>query len=207
MSYILIRDEQGDAQKIDVDSATDGADTVYRQAVSLYGKSTNAGDTPVAVNSSGYVKVYLMGGSSQIAAGSASIGKLGANSGVNIGTVSVDGTVVTSNAGTTRTVNCQKIDSAVNGTTTLVTGPGASSKLYIVGWYVRAEGGVDITFKGDGGTGDLTGPIDVVDATTINCFFGDYAIPLENNEAFQITCTSHATAAVQLSGFVLYYVV
>lgn len=203
MSYVPIRDNVGDAQKIDVDSATEGADTVLRQAVSLYAKDATAADTAVAVDSSGNVKVYVSSGAVQLSAGIASVGKLGANSGVNIGTVAITGVLTTQTSGTSKVVACQKIDSAISGTLTVLASPGASSKLYVLGWFLKAEGAVDVKWKGDGGTGEITGPIEMADGDVIQHFFGDYSVPFENNEAFQLV----TDAAIQVSGYVLYYTV
>jgi len=198
---IPIRDYSGSEQKIDVDPATEGSDTVHRQAVSLYAKNAAAADTVLKAESDGSLWVKITAGSIQLAAGTAAIGKLGSNPGVNIGEVSISDVITILTQGTSRTVATKAVDENSSGTTTLIPAPGASNKLYILGWYIRAEGAVDVTFKGDGATGNLTGPVEMADGEAYSQFFGDYAIPLANNEAFQIVLS----AAVQVSGLIVYY--
>lgn len=71
---------------IEIGGVAPQLDTTDRLAVSLYGKASAAGDKEVLLDASGHVQVDVVGA---LPAGSAAIGKLAANTGVDIGDVDV----------------------------------------------------------------------------------------------------------------------
>jgi hypothetical protein len=201
MPNIPIRDYDGSEKKVDTDTTTEGQDTVHRPAVSLYGKESTAGDTPLAVDTDGDVQVDVKSGVVSIAAGTAVIGKLGANPSVNIGDVAVSGVASVEQVDAGVSLLKAVIDEDSQGDKTIIAAPGASTSIRIVAIYLKAEGTVVITLKDSNG-GAFSGPILLTNGEEFNQVLGNWPIPIDTNAAFQINLDVNS---VQVSGYVLYF--
>jgi hypothetical protein len=201
MTNIPVRDYDGSEKKVDTDSTTEGSDTVHRPAVSLYGKESDAGDTPLAVDSDGDVQVDVKSGSVTLVAGTAEIGKLGANPGVNVGDVGISGVASVEQVDAGVSLLKAVIDEDTQGDKTIIAAPGASTALRIVAIYLKAEGTVTIILKDSDG-GSFSGPILLTNGEEFNQVLGNWPIPINTNAAFQINLD---VTSVQISGYVLYF--
>lgn len=134
-----------------------------------------------------------------IAAGTNAIGKLAANSGVDIGDVDV--TSVLSG----KTIARAAISAATSGNNTIIAAAGASTKNKILAVILVAAGAVDVRFESGAGGAALTG---VMSLTTNTGF----VLPAPGTPDMHWIETGDNTllnlelsAAVQVSGCIVYY--
>jgi hypothetical protein len=134
------------------------------------------------------------------------------NSGAEIGTSTTP--IVSTTAGTTKTITRASIDIATSGVNTVIAAPGGGNRIKIIAYKIQNTSDTDLTVILKSGTtainGDgflLGGTATTANAPMMDTFFapggvGQGEIVLGDNEAFVIDLS----AAKQVSGYVIYRV-
>lgn len=132
------------------------------------------------------------------------------NSGTEIGTSTTP--LVTTTAGTTKTVTRASIDIVTSGDNSIISAPGGGSRIKIIAYKIQNTSDTDLTvilktgvtsINGDGFL--LGGTATTANAPTMDTFYapggvGQGELVLGDNEAFNI----NLSAAKQVSGYVIY---